>query len=417
MIQSKSLVTFVMLAIAGSLVGPAVADRANEPAPKRHTDALPPTTPYAGWLGVQLAPVPAALASQLKLGENTGVMVRNVFKDSPADQAGLQRYDVIVQVDGQPVDRGLEMFSRHVQSKKPGDELKLSLYRGGTQSDVAVRVSETPPRLDERELKYEDDPDVAHRRMFGLRGKILRPGPNGWILDDLGELPNLPDFEGWFEAAPDVYVKGEPGSDEVQESRRVDAKGEVLHVRKNQDGTIEVSRYQAGSAPDKIQPKTYKDMDELRKADPEAAAMLSPATRPSEGGERTPGWGQRREELRKHQDSMRSYQDALRDYMRRYGDRPANPPAPPMAPKWREWEERIVPRPQAPMPPVRPLVPAPGRESQPEARFEVHPDGSISVTVDDGPNELNMTFPNEQAFQQKAPKLYDRYRDTVERLR
>lgn len=408
----KSAISLAALLIAMPLAGGAVADQGTEPVPSRsRRDLMPPTTPYSGWLGIQLAPIPAAVAAQLKLGDNAGVMVRNVFKDSPADQAGLQRYDVIVEVDGKPVERDIEMFSRHVQSKKAGDELKLAVYRGGARSELGVRLSEMPARLDERELKYEDDPDVAHRRLFGLRGKILRPGPEGWILDDLGELPEMPDFEGFFEREPGDH---RAGGEELEEGRRVDANGQVLHARRNEDGTIEVRRYATGTDPSQVEPKTFQNMDELRKADPEAAELLGPATRPSDSGERGPG----RREFRRYQDSMRQYQDALRDYMNRYRDRPMpQPPTPPAAPRWREWQERIVPRPRAPMAPGFQAPGAPQRESLPEARFELHPDGSITVTVDDGPTKLNLTFPDEKTFEQKAPKLYERYRDTIERVR
>jgi len=56
-----------------------------------------------GW--ASSLPGTRALAAQLRLG-SVGVMVQNVFKDSPADRAGLERYDVIFDVDGKEVERG-----------------------------------------------------------------------------------------------------------------------------------------------------------------------------------------------------------------------------------------------------------------------------------------------------------------------
>jgi hypothetical protein len=375
----------------------------------------------AGWLGVQLAPVPAAVASQLRLDQN-GVMIRNIFEDSPADEAKLERYDVIVAVDEQQVEGGMEKFTRLVQSRKPGDQLKLTLYRGGQKTEATVTLASTPRRLDEGALKYEDDPDVAERRMFGLRGKILRPGPQGWILDDLGELPDLPEFEGWFER--------DPKGDDIEESR-VDAKGETIHVRKNRDGSIEVRRHRRGTPLEQIEPKVYDNLDQLREEDPEAAELLESTTRPA-GRDDEPGDGWRRD-LKKHEDdvrgyqeSMRQYQDALRDYMKRFRHR-GDPgmPEPPDAPKWREWRERLMPGPGSPsdrlMPapgsPFTPPAPLRPAEPLPEARFELHPDGSITANVDDGPTQLNLTFPDEKAFEEQAPKLYERYRRSLERTR
>jgi hypothetical protein len=53
----------------------------------------------------------------------------------------------------------------------------------------------------------------------------------------------------------------------------------------------------------------------------------------------------------------------------------------------------------------------------PEAQFDVRPDGSIAARVQDGPTELNMTFSDEQTFKQKAPRLYEQYRETVEKVK
>lgn len=397
--------------------------------PARPLIAERPPSPDAGWLGIQLAPVPAALASHLQL-DQTGVMVRNVFRDSPADKAGLERYDVIVTVDGRNVDRGIEMFSQHIHSTRPGDRLKLLLYRGGQRHEVTVPLAAVPRVLDDRNLKYQDDPDVAQRRMFGLRGKILRPGPEGWVLDDLGELPDWLEFEGFFERDAGRQDRPEGSADELEEGRRVDATGQVLHVRKQADGSVEVRRYRSGEPQEQVESRTYADMSELRRADPEAAELLGSAQRPGPGGRAYdgPGW-------QRYQDSMKDYQEALRDYMKRYReDFRRGAPQPPQPPQWRDWSDRLQPgpwRPHAPRapgqppeppalptPPSAPQAPAPSQEMRvPEARFEANPDGSITVHVQDGPNQLTTTFPNERAFRQEAPELHERYRATLQHVR
>lgn len=423
---NRLIVTAFLAAVSTLLSGAAIAEPPQD-------DVVPVRAPQpgnAGWLGVQLAPVPAAVAAQLRIEGGAAVMVRNVFRDSPADRAGLDRYDVFVAVDGKALERGVEVFSQLVQRRRPGDTLSLTLFRGGQKLDVSVSLAAAPERIDERALKYEDDPDIAQRRIMGLRGKILRPGPDGWILDDLGELPDF-DFEGFFHRGRDDQrdaVKpdgdsGTTGDEEIEESRRVDPQGETLHVRRNGDGSVEVSRYRSGTPQDQVEPKWYENMEQLRQADPEAADLLSAtATRPA--GPDQPLRELRREtrrrgeDLRRHQDSMQQYQDALREYMRRYQDRlTPRPQSPQEMPQWREWRERLVPAPpQAPAAPLLPGAPAEPR-GLPEARFELHPDGSISAHVEDGPTELNLTFPNEQAFKEQAPRLYQRYRGSLERVR
>ena len=93
-----------------------------------------------GWLGVQLSPVPAAVAYHLKLADDAGVMVRNVVRISPADRAGLERFDVIVEADGEPVVDGVKGFSKYVRGREPEDELKLSILRRGERRKLAMTL-------------------------------------------------------------------------------------------------------------------------------------------------------------------------------------------------------------------------------------------------------------------------------------
>jgi hypothetical protein len=158
-------------------------------------------------------------------------------------------------------------------------------------------------------------------------------------------------------------------------------------------------------------------MDELRRGDPEAAELLGSVSVPdtSRGPrpeQRMYRWRDYQDSMRHHDDSMRQYQDALRDYLKRFrGEFDRRMPSPPQPPTWREPGEPALPGPGGP--PLPPEVPP----AQPEARFEVQPDGKITVHVQDGPTQITMTFPDEKAFQDKAPQLYERYRETLQRVR
>jgi serine protease Do len=59
--------------------------------------------PDLGWLGVDAQPVTAEIAEALGMPEPFGAIVRSVVKDGPAAKAGLQRGDVIVEVDGKRI--------------------------------------------------------------------------------------------------------------------------------------------------------------------------------------------------------------------------------------------------------------------------------------------------------------------------
>ena len=77
-------------------------------------------------------------------------------------------------------------------NKKAGDTLALTIYRGGKRTTLDSIKLENQPGPNDHALKYEpDEPDVLLHRDFGLRGKILRPGPQGWEMQDLGEMPEV----------------------------------------------------------------------------------------------------------------------------------------------------------------------------------------------------------------------------------
>jgi S1-C subfamily serine protease len=96
--------------------------------------------PYLGISDISLSP---AIAAQLGITENEGIIIRRVVRGSPADQAGLQRLDVVSAVDGKtlPGDSDLE---RILRDHKPGDTLTLTAIRGAQKLTVKVVLGEAP---------------------------------------------------------------------------------------------------------------------------------------------------------------------------------------------------------------------------------------------------------------------------------
>jgi len=74
-------------------------------------------------------------------------LVENVPPEHAADQAGIQTYDVIVAVDGQPIASEAEML-HVVASKRPGTVASFDIWRDGAIRSVPVRLEErrlSPP--------------------------------------------------------------------------------------------------------------------------------------------------------------------------------------------------------------------------------------------------------------------------------
>jgi serine protease Do len=97
-----------------------------------------------GWLGVSIQDIDPATAKALNLGNLTGVLVADVTKGSPADNAGIKRRDVILDLNGNPVTNANDLRNR-ISSFKPGTEVTLRVYRDGKEMDIPVKIGELTP--------------------------------------------------------------------------------------------------------------------------------------------------------------------------------------------------------------------------------------------------------------------------------
>ncbi len=92
-----------------------------------------------GWLGVSIAEVPDEEAAKLGLKEPRGVLIRQVVAGQPADQGGIRANDVVVSVDGAPVE-GPRDLQRIISSTPVGKMVTISLMREGKETEVAVTI-------------------------------------------------------------------------------------------------------------------------------------------------------------------------------------------------------------------------------------------------------------------------------------
>jgi serine protease Do len=89
-----------------------------------------------GWLGVDIADARPDDAARF-------LVVREVYRRSPAAEAGVQPGDRVLAVNGRPIASYLQLL-RKVALLAPGTETKLTLLRGGETKEVAVKLSARP---------------------------------------------------------------------------------------------------------------------------------------------------------------------------------------------------------------------------------------------------------------------------------
>jgi len=102
--------------------------------------AAKPATKGKGLLGMDVRPITPELARQLNLRSPDGVIVFSVDEDSAASEAGLQRGDVIREVNRQRI-RSLPDFEKATKDVKDGDRVTVLLQRGPQSLYVAFTVA------------------------------------------------------------------------------------------------------------------------------------------------------------------------------------------------------------------------------------------------------------------------------------
>ncbi|HEX9981993.1 MAG TPA: trypsin-like peptidase domain-containing protein [Thermoanaerobaculia bacterium] len=107
---------------------------------------------HSAWIGAVTATLTPEEARRLDLRASRGALVARVFSNSPATDAGLRPNDVIVAVEGKPVE-SRESFATLTATLSPGRPVSLTIMRNGAQQNVQVRPTDPPPNLGLRVLE------------------------------------------------------------------------------------------------------------------------------------------------------------------------------------------------------------------------------------------------------------------------
>jgi Do/DeqQ family serine protease len=100
---------------------------------------------HRGMLGVTIQGVTPDIAKSLGLNAARGALVSSVSEDGPADDAGLERGDLITAIDGTPVENSNDLRNR-VAAARPGTSVKLTVLRDGKERTITATLDELPAR-------------------------------------------------------------------------------------------------------------------------------------------------------------------------------------------------------------------------------------------------------------------------------
>ncbi len=98
-----------------------------------------------GYLGILPQAITQDLAEALGVKAREGILVAEVVEDGPADKAGIERGDIIVEFDGQRA-RGVDEFRLDVAQAGVGAEVEVEVMRDGDTRNLVVTLGERPTR-------------------------------------------------------------------------------------------------------------------------------------------------------------------------------------------------------------------------------------------------------------------------------
>lgn len=98
-----------------------------------------------GWVGIVPEDIDNEQAHQLGLSRG-GVVIANMYRQSPAVAASLRIGDIITAIDGTPVQNSQECL-QVIAQRMPGSSVKLHLIRGGSDLDANLQIAERPGNL------------------------------------------------------------------------------------------------------------------------------------------------------------------------------------------------------------------------------------------------------------------------------
>jgi serine protease Do len=101
------------------------------------------------YLGVSVQEVTPAIARAIGLKAPQGALVGDVTPGGPAEKAGLKSGDVILEINGTPIQESNQL-RMNVSMMQPDQSVKLKIFRNGQSSEMSARIAEMPEKPAER---------------------------------------------------------------------------------------------------------------------------------------------------------------------------------------------------------------------------------------------------------------------------
>jgi serine protease Do len=135
-----------------------------------------------GWIGVSVQELTNSLAKNLNAQGYKGALVENVSKGGPAEKGGIKRGDVLISIDGLPLDGANDLRNR-LAATRVGKTIEIGLLRKGEKITVQVLVTAFKPTPQQTaaelrgklgiEVKEISNLEARRKRLENREGVVL----------------------------------------------------------------------------------------------------------------------------------------------------------------------------------------------------------------------------------------------------
>jgi len=121
-----------------------------------------------GWMGISVQDISEEIAKNLKLKDKSGALISEVFKGDPADKAGLQPGDVVIEVNGTKI-KDTHQLLIVIAGFHVGERVNVKVVRDNQEKVFQVTVTE---RKDKPEVAMEQG---GKKEEFGMTVQDITP--------------------------------------------------------------------------------------------------------------------------------------------------------------------------------------------------------------------------------------------------
>ncbi|MBN1436922.1 MAG: PDZ domain-containing protein [Sedimentisphaerales bacterium] len=175
------------------------------------------------FVGVQLGPVPELLNKHLQLQPGGAILIHNILVGSPADDAGLEKDDIIVALNEEPISN-YSLFVADIQRIGAGHEITLDIIHNGERERVALTLAGVSEATANLRWRHNTGPiETAAPRTFRMQ-----PGSGHWqevppVTSNIEEMTNwlanrhnmIHRNQNWTLHSVTVIVNGDPDDNDT----------------------------------------------------------------------------------------------------------------------------------------------------------------------------------------------------------